>query len=343
MKMTFLLSLILGTFILSGCVSSLKNEIEELKVVGGHIPDVPKIRKVPLKHYKNMSFEEFAKNIYAKPLHKYATIYIISCKTISDENNLTGANYLCQSMHIGNKFVWRSSYWQNKINEKLRERYLTIENELDKYCIANGGFILNNYKVHNNIMKICKLNNNNILFGYVKIFKHHFDAIKIYTKDYFNSFNNYGKLKRIEKFLLEHGAVKIGKNEFDVSNALKNGQIACDGLGMDDCGTDVYHLLEHFYPNLNAEYLYKLFDYYKIDDPIIKKQIALLFTKGKYINEYSDFVIYIDKNVVIAVLVPGIKHLFLINSITNFKVKQIISSAKKIRKQKEEQKEDINY
>jgi len=61
MKMTFLLSLILGTFILSGCVSSLKNEIEELKVVGGHIPDVPKIRKVPLKHYKNMSFEEFAK------------------------------------------------------------------------------------------------------------------------------------------------------------------------------------------------------------------------------------------------------------------------------------------
>jgi hypothetical protein len=336
MKIKTVLSLIAGVVLFSGCVSSL-NDIREIKVRAGYGPEnIPQIKKLPIKDYKNMSFDELAKNIYAKPIHKYSTEYEVNCKTISDENNLTGVDYICQVVKIGNKRVWRDYDGQKKIDEKLKKRYLDIENELSKYCIAHGGFILNNYKIHNNIMTVCKLNNKSdgILFGYTYVSSYHSPGIKIYSQDYFNSFNNCGKFKQIEKFLLKHGAIKLGENEFDMSKVNDN----------------ILYLLRHFYPNLEAKYFtnflvsksnYKVYWFSPTG-----KQIFSILTKGELDNKEScrEPVMYLNKNgLIVAVFIPDNKHLILIDSITNFKVNQIIFSAMNKEKQKEEQKEDFNY
>jgi hypothetical protein len=127
------LTVLIGFILMTGC--AVKDTFHEYKLVG-FTPDVPDIKKRSIREYKNMSFDRFMKNIYAEPEERLSTQYIVDCKTISNENNLTDSNYLCQMVKIGKHWQERPYWIQRRINEKLKNLNKEIKIELNKFCIS---------------------------------------------------------------------------------------------------------------------------------------------------------------------------------------------------------------
>ena len=221
MKKTFL-SIGASILLLTGCANNaINNYVQEIKLIG-NTPTVPKIKQHSVTYYKNMNFDELMKNIYARPLDKDLPYkYIVSCRTISIDNNLTGADWLCPNVKIGDHWERRDLFWQKRINNQLYAQYDNIVLELNKYCVANGGFIVS--QMINKIpMKVCLINNKPF-FGYNYSFEQDIKALKIYSPDYFKFLNmSYSqKVNLLGKLLVKYGAVKIKDDVYDMSNFRK--------------------------------------------------------------------------------------------------------------------------
>ena len=221
----------IGVFVLflTGCASTdlgINDAIQNTKLVT-MTPNVPQIRKkYSISEYKNKSFDVVLKNIYANPIKQYSTVYIVDCKTISDDSNLTGANYLCHRVKIGNQWQWRPQWIQDNINKKINKLFIDTKEELNKFCIAKGGYVIANKKFYDKNGKLKDMRNtcivnNRVYFAYAE--KNEWKnrtGLKIWTPEYFNikNMNPIQKIKRLKSFLLRNNAKQINNNQFDVTN-----------------------------------------------------------------------------------------------------------------------------
>jgi hypothetical protein len=329
MKTKIVLSLITGAILFSGCAS---DSLDELKITTV-TPDIPKIKTHSVKEYKNMSFKQFAKNVYAKEMRKYSNKYEVNCRTISLDNNLTKSNYLCVAVDLNNETVMRPLFIQKEVNIQLAKKIETIKNELNKFCIAKGGFIENT--TPNNVCK----KGNKILFGYKEVSDYHSPAFQFFMP----------KIKKsIVSILKSHGAIELSKNKFDVSKIIKNQRVLCNIFN--GCGTDIYPLLASKYSTSKLEAIQP--DRFLCENDLdganpVENKIRAILTQDELKNNVKylskEIVIYLFNKKLIAVLNPQTKHLFLVDDSMRKKINSIIKMAKMKKQIKKDLKENLDY
>jgi hypothetical protein len=353
MKTKIVLSLIAGSVLFSGCMQPVAYEgYGKIKMVLQQKPMPPKIQKHSVKEYRNMSFKEFFKNIYAKPIRKYSNQYLVNCRTLS--GGKIDSTCVCPKVAIEHRWMRRDIAWQEEINSKLKYVNNDIKNELNKFCVAKNGFIENDFNNNKTDYRTFCRKGNKILFSYKQTSEYGAPELEIYLP----------KTKESLSSILEkHGAVRIGKNKFDVNKILKNKKPLCNVIGEDGCGTPLYPILAIKFDNLEAGYL-EDYVFSRINlstgNPYDRK-IKSLITNNEIKNkvEYSKIVhygnitkkylkshkvvIYYIKDRIIAALNPETNHLFLVDDSMMQKINSIIKMAKMKKQIKKDLKENLDY
>lgn len=333
-----LITFVIVLFSLTGCV----NSIQQAKLIT-FTPDVPtKITKHSIEEYKNMSFNELAKNL---PVKTNPSKILINCRTISEKERLYGENYLCNRVLINNYWYKRPRDLQNKIDSKLEILFNNITNELNKFCIAKGGFFTKK-RLSNSIWNTCIIDNRPLL-GYQRVGV----SLKILTPNYFKMqrMSIDDKIKLIEKNLLKLNAVEINKYVFNIQNLRLN----------------IFDLLHKYYPNLmkvdlysyisSNEFKYKI---YGDTSKLIRKKVSSILTDNKFILGKSEGVlpvVYTNNNIPVAVLLfkngleegkivnKGKYLLILLNEKQQKRIQHIWMYGKNNMKYQESKKEIIDY
>jgi len=282
MKKTFI-SVGASILLLTGCASTnlgINDVIQNTKLIA-MTPNVPQIkRKYSIVKYKSKSFNVVLKNIYANPIHKYSSVYVVDCKTISQDNNLTGANYLCHRVKINGEWQWRPQWIQDNIDKKINKLFTNAKEELNKFCIAKGGYVIANKKFYNKNGKLKDMRNacivnNKVYFAFTE--KNEYSnnkGLKIWSPEYFKikNMNLKQKFIALKKFMLKNNAKKINNFLFDVSNYKAN----------------LYYSLNKYFKDI--DYTYGPFspkmtldvETDNFEKEIVKKYTKYIFSKNLY-------------------------------------------------------------
>ena len=365
MKKVFL-SIGVSILVFTGCATDylgINDAIQNTKLVT-MTPNVPQIRKkYSIAEYKNKNFDVVLKDIYANPIQKYSSVYIVDCRTISKDNNLTEADYLCHNVEIDGKWQWRPQWIQDNINKKIKKLFSNAEEELNKFCIAKGGYVIANKKFYDENGKLKDMRdacivNNKVYFAFAE--KNEYSnnkGLQIWSPEYFKikNMNFDQKISALKKFLLKHNAKKINSNQFDLSNY--NGYI--------------FYSIKKFFPGvytldgsgINKFNTHKPYEYYYQLGTFLCKRVDNRLYQSWIKNNHSNEtpLIYLDKNgfPIAILLYKEIVHstytdkkpyiLFILDSKTSIHLKNefdVLKAPKifnRVNKEKENNQEIINY